>query len=432
MFRKLAITLSFLLVSLFMVSCAFPQKPKDEKVLLSSKKSFETEDIYILSALDYEQNGNLKVAAELFYILYQKSEKKEYLYRSLNNTLYAKEFQRVIDTIDKENDTKDSSLLRIKTLALINLNRLDEALKLADILVKQTSLTQDYLLISSIYTKQTKYDMAVKYLESAYAKNFDENVLDKMAIILYVNLGRKKDAIAQLETHSRIIGCSELICHRLIGFYSNENNIDGILQTYLRLYKVNNNPEIAEKIVQIYGYKKEYKSLVLFLEESKTDNESLLQLYSMTKDYTKAYHLADKLYEESGDIEFLGQSAVFEYESYKRSDKKVMLTRVVSKLEKVVHQDNTPLYKNYLGFVLIDHDIDVKKGMTYIKDVLKVNPNSAYYLDSLAWGYFKLGECQKALSIMNKVVTLDGGNDPEVKLHVKKINKCIQNKKGKN
>ena len=87
------------------------------------------------------------------------------------------------------------------------------------------------------------------------------------------------------------------------------------------------------------------------------------------------------------------------------------------------------LYLNYLGYILIDHNIDVKKGMDYVKKALKNEPNSAYYLDSLAWGYYKLGNCKRADAIMQKVVALGEGDQPEVKEHIEMIKKCLQNSK---
>ena len=252
-----------------------------------------------------------------------------------------------------------------------------------------------------------------------------------MSIILYVNLQRTKDAIAQLETHTRVHGCSKSICHRLIGFYSNENNVDGLLSVYLRLYSLDKSKEIADKIIQIYSYKKDYIKLMDFLEESKSDDRALFELYAFTKNYHKAYLLADKLYAKTGDINYMGQSAIYEYESANDKNDKKLLHNIVDKLQKVVKIDSNPLYLNYLGYVLIDHDIDVKEGMKCIEKVLLTQPNSSFYLDSLAWGYYKLGKCKKAKEIMNRVVTLEGGDDPEVKKHIRIIDKCIKNTKAK-
>ena len=428
---KSFLSILLVLLSLLLVSCAAP-KP-DLNTLKSNEKAFENEDAYILFALRAEQVSENDAAAQIFNTLYEKSDKKEYLYRSLENELIAKEYEKVIKQVDEisQGSIDDYILIRVKIVALMELDKLDEAKILATELVKKSNAVNDYLLVSDVYIKRGEYDTALKYLESAYIKNYNEKILDKMSIVLYVNLDRKKDAIAQLETHTRIHGCSRVICHRLIGFYSNENNVDGLLSVYLRLYSLDKSEDIAKKIIQIYSYKKEYIKLMDFLESSKSDNKALFELYSYTKSYKKAFVLADKLYAQSGDINYLGQSAIYEYESAQDKNDKAMLKSVVNKLEKVVQIDTNPLYLNYLGYVLIDHGIDIKKGMKYIEKVLVVKPNSSFYLDSLAWGYYKLGKCKKAKDVMNRVVTLEGGDDPEVIKHVKAIDKCIKNKKGK-
>jgi len=415
-------------VAFFFVSCS-TQAPK---VLKPNEKSFAEEDTYILFALRAEQVKENKTASELFSVLYDKSKRKEYLYRSLENDLIAKDNEKLIKRVDEisKDGVYDPVLIRLKVVALFELNRLDAAIVLSVELAGKTQEPNDYLLTSDIYIKRQEYDLAVRYLESAYAKENNEKILDKMSIVLYVNLGRKTEAIAHLETHSRMLGCSELVCTRLIGFYSNDNNIDGLLSTYLRLYELNKKPDVAKKIIQIYSYKRDYIHLTEFLENSKSDDEVLLQLYSSAKNYKKAFPLADKLYAKTLDINYLGQSAIFEYENAKDKSEKSLLKSVVRKLEKVTKIDNQAIYFNYLGYILIDHNIDIKRGMTYIDLVLKEQPNSAFYLDSKAWGYYKLGKCSKAKKVMDRVVKLEGGDDKEVLFHVKEIDKCLKINKG--
>ena len=394
-------------------------------------KTFAEEDAYILFALRAEQLKDYKSAAKLFNELYVKSNKKEYLYRSLENDLVLKKSGIVISRVDKElqNDEYDAQLIRLKIVALIELNQLDEARDLGVALAAKTKKEDDYLLTSDVYIKRQEFDLAVKYLESAYALNHSEKILDKMSIILYVNLSRKKEAIAHLETHSRMLGCSKLICLRLIAIYSNENDIDGLLSTSLRLYKVDKTPELAAKIIQYYSYKRDYFHLMKFLEESHSDDGVLLQLYSSSQNYKKGKLLADKLYKESGNIDYLGESAILEYKADDGKKSKKVLESVVSKLTKVINIDPQPLYLNYLGYLLIDHSLDIKQGMKYIDKVLKLQPNSAYYLDSKAWGYYKLNDCKKAQEIMNHVVKLEGGKDKEVQEHVHKIAECLVKQK---
>jgi len=421
----------FVLILLIFTACATPQKK-----IKPNEQAFAGEDAYIMFALRAEQLRDYKGAALLFDKLYKKSSKEEYLYRALDNKLYAKEYTSVVEKVDAltHNSLENVKLIRLKIMALLALKRVDQAKTLAIKLANKTKEADDYLLTSNIYIKEKKFNMALKYLNSAYMKNYNEKILDKMAIILYVNLDRKKDAIAYLETHTRINGCSKLICNRLIGIYSNENNIDGLLSTYKRLYNVEKNEKIAKKIIQIYEYKRDYIQLTSFLEESGVNDDVLLQLYITGKNYEKAYKLADKLYAKSADINYLGQSAIYEYENSGKKVSEATLKNVIKKLENVAVQTQEALYYNYLGYILIDHDVDVKKGMEYVRKVLKENPKSAYYLDSLAWGYYKLGQCKEAKKIMDKVVTLEGGDNEEVIEHVNAIDKCLKKnykKKGK-
>lgn len=404
------------------------------KKSLAGVKVFENEDALIMYALRAEQLNDYASSSKIFNTLYEKSNKKEYLYNSLQSKLKMYDSQSVIDKVDEitKGSLDDYYLVRLKIVALLQQEKLEEAKNLALKLVDKSDTVDDYLLVSDIYVKQGKFNTAAKYLERAYTQDYNEKILDKLSIVLYVNLQRKKDAIAQLETHSRVYGCSELICNRLLGFYSNDNNINGLLSTYLRLYKINSSKQIARKIVQLYAYKKEYIKLMTFLENSKSDDDTLLQLYVTTQNYIKAYPLANKLYAKTGNIEYLGQSAIYEYESNPKRDDKKLLNRVVNKLSRVVKQDDSPLYLNYYGYILIDHDIDIKEGMKYINKALKAEPNSPYYLDSLAWGYYKLGNCKKARNIIEKVSKLEGGDVEEVKEHIETIKKCkIKNKKGK-
>jgi hypothetical protein len=414
-----------LFLLLFFIGCSSHQK-----IVKPNEKAFAAEDGYILFALRAEQLRDYKTAAKLFNILYAKSLKKEYLYRFLEDKLKAKEYNDVIKKVNLLNGTShaDNYLTRLKIVALINLNKLDEAQKLALKLAQKSKKAKDYLLVSDIYTKRKNFELALKYLEGAYVKNYNEKLLDKMAIILYFNLNRKKEAIADLESHARIQGCSKLICNRLISFYSRENNVDGLLSVYKRLYSKEKSEAIAKKIIQIYAYKREYVQLMNFLEENPVDNDLLLELYVSGKNYFKASQLAFKLYNESGDIHYLGESAIYKYEALTKNSKKISkkdLKDIIMKMKRVIASNHDTLYLNYLGYILIDHDIDVKKGMHYIREVLKQEPDSGYYLDSLAWGYYKLHNCQKAKTIMQRVSTLKGGEEPEVLEHIKKIDKCI-------
>jgi len=414
----------FFIVSIFFISCSKPIPPSP------SQKTFADEDTYIVFALRAEEVGSFNTAGKLFEKLYVKSQKKEYLYRSLSNYMSASEFDKVIKKVDYYNEKEtDIKLLRFKVLALLHKKQYNKAKDLALKLVKLTSASEDYLLTAQTYLKLKNYKMAIKYLDSAYHKEYNPTILDQISIILYMNLQDPKEAIARLETHLRMFGCNEIICQRLLSFYSKQNNVDGMLSVYKKFYKMTKNEAVLEKILQIYIYKKDYFGLKEFLEQSGANDEMLLELYASQKELKKASKIAYKLYDKTLDIKYLAQGSIYEFESLKKKDKKT-LKKIINNLKKVIQEDNSALYLNYLGYIMIDENIDIKEGMEYIKKALKQKPKSAYYLDSLAWGYYKLGKCKKSYRLFKKIKKLEGGNDPEITKHIKVVKKCL-NKKNK-
>lgn len=425
MFRNVKMCIALLLFAFFS-GCAMhsPSEPK------GYEKSFAQEDIYILTALYAEEQGDYEGASRIFEALYRESEKKEYLLRSLKNDMAAQKYERVIQkahTAAKE----DLEPQRFKIIALLKLERVKEAKEFAIALVQHSKNVDDKLLLGDICINLKEYEEALQHFEEAYAKEHHEKIITKIALVLYLHLERKKDAIAQLETHSRIHGCTVALCNTLAGFYSSQNDMSALAATYERAYKLEESSEIAKKIIQIYRYQGEYVKMRDFLQESKSDNELLLQLYIREKNYKAASSLAKELYEESGDLLFLGQSAIFEYESSEDKNDKAMHKSVIAKLTEVIAFKKDAMYLNYLGYLLIDHDIDVQKGIFYVKEALQIEPDSAYYLDSLAWGYYKLGNCTEAAKIMKKVATMEGGDNEEVVKHSKAIEECVKIQKFK-
>ena len=392
-----------------------------------SVKSFDGEDIYIFSALQAEEQKHYGQAAEVYLELYDLTNKSEYLYRALSFLNGIGAYDRVIERsrTEEARHPDDRNLVRYEVVAMLALQQYEEAKLKALELVAESKMAEDYLLVSEAYIKQHHYDTAMKYLERAYAINFDEEILDKMSIILYVNLSRKKEAIAHLESHSRLHGCSPVICKRLAGFYSEQNDVDGMLSTYLRLYDIDPQKGYADAIVKIYGYKKEYPQMMDFLEQSGADDLTLLQLYINAKAYAKAAKMAKKLYNEKGDAVFLGQYAIFTYESAEKKSDRRMLEKVMQTLKRVINVLDEGLYLNYLGYLMIDHDLGVEEGIAYVKQALEKEPDSPFYKDSLAWGYYKLGQCEEAERLMLTVIKDLGPDDEEVQSHMEAINDCL-------
>ena len=425
--------LSFItLLSVLMFSAC----SRHESQTPANVKSFEDEDRLAIYALYAKSQGDINSTISLYELLYEKSNKSEYRNEELIAMLQSKQFERALEKIEiyksqSDTDTTDVMLERFKIAALVELKEYESAKSIALALAEETKAAQEYQQIAAIYMIQGRYEFALRYLERAYTIDYNELILDKMAIILYVNLNRKAEAISHLETHMRLHGCSETICMRLGSFYSEENNVEGMLRIYLRLYDNTKDKKYADSIVKLYSYKKETIPLIQFLEKSGSDDKLLLQLYINTRNYPKVVSLGEKLYKEEDDPYYLGQSAIFEYEGAKDKQDTKMLAAVITKLKHVLELSDDATYLNYLGYLLIDHEIDVKGGIVYVKKALEQEKESPFYLDSLAWGYYKQGKCTKALKLMEKVRKNLGKDDPEVTAHFKAIKQCIKQKKEK-
>ena len=181
--------LIFLSFFLFLFSGCISTSPEPSNAASKkNKKVFEEEDALIMFALRAEQLRDYESASKIFDKLYDKSNKKEYLYRSLQNTLVLKDAQKVINRIDEitDNTLDDYDLIRLKIIALIQQGRLSEAQHLAISLVERSEAVDDYILVSDIYVRNQEFDIAVKYLESAYFKDYNEKICNNNNIINYM------------------------------------------------------------------------------------------------------------------------------------------------------------------------------------------------------------------------------------------------------
>ncbi len=421
--------LYLVVILLFFAGCGIKDplvEPKDD----GAKKIYKDEDLDILRAIQSQREERYGDASKIYMTLYTKSKKQEYLNESLRSDMALAHFDSVLSKTQVLVGGDELEPLRIRCVALLELGRSEEALQSALHVAKISKSGDDDLLVADIYIKMQRLEESLAFLQSAYQKKgFDEQILDKIAIILYADLHRQKDAISKLESHMRVQGCSRMVCARLISFYAHMGNTKALQDIYFKLYEVEPNEDLKDKIVQVCIYNKEYKKLREFLEKEGDQNEFILQLYVELKEYKKAYELSQKLYDRTHKLEFLAQAAIFFYEGSEDKSNKQMQAEAVLKFEEVLKLSRDSLYLNYLGYLLIDHDIDVGRGIELVKEALKQRGDSIYYLDSLAWGYFKQGRCKEAKEVMDRVVSLGGDDNEEVQMHIKEIDKCLKVKK---
>lgn len=423
-----------LLIVLFVTSgCSQTQSTllNSTKYKAFEYKTYALEDRDILFALELERRGQKANAKDFYKRLYTRTNKEEYLLEYTKLSFNLKEFDNVLKIIEENKTklgTKENEILRIYIITLVQKKDFSKALLEAQTLSSKYENDLNYELLGNIYLSNKKYEEAKDTFEKVYESTHGETSVLNLSNILYVYLDEKKEATKLLENHIEEYGCNNSVCSKLLAIYQEEKNIEGIIfllkKTYYKFEDEDNKFSLEKvyKLLMYYLERKDINEAIAFLEESSADNQKLLELYRMKEEYKKAYTLAKELYDKTRNIDYLGQVAILEFESAK--DKNKVIKSVISKFEEVLTVVDNHVYQNYLGYLLIDYNIDVKKGLVYVNKALEKSPNNLAYIDSLAWGQYKLKQCKSAYENMKKVVDVAGLKDKEIIIHWYKIKEC--------
>jgi Flp pilus assembly protein TadD len=76
-----------------------------------------------------------------------------------------------------------------------------------------------------------------------------------------------------------------------------------------------------------------------------------------------------------------------------------------------------PELLNFLGYSWIDRGVNLRQALAMVQKAVDQNPQSGAMLDSLGWGYYRLGDYGKAVSKLEAAVVLDAA-DPDVNNHL--------------
>ena len=188
--------------------------------------------------------------------------------------------------------------------------------------------------------------------------------------------------------------------------------------------------EYAQATLEIYAKTKRLDLAEKFLlNHPSVDSRDmfLFEVYRLNKDTQNSIKQAEILYQSTQDINFLAYKAMLTYENTKVHTKTYLQT-IEKDLKEAAQKTNDALYWNFLGYLMIDHDFNdlerVKEGMEYVQNALKQESENPYYLDSLAWGYFKLNDCAKAKEIIEQIAQEEIEKEEELKAHYQAILKC--------
>lgn len=404
---------------------SFATEPNDKLLL-----NLMSEDELIMRAILSEDKEDYINTQLYFSSLYKKTNKKEYLYKEVMGGIFANtNTNKYIKKIEflKNIDNDDLIVKRLLISLYLKDEKIDKAKEITNELINSSDNSLDLEFASNTYIIIQDYNSAIKLLNRAYNKNFEEEILLKLVAILVVYQQKDIEAIMKLETHKRMVESSSDILKYLVDLYIQTSDSKNLVKTYKELYLMERDDVYFNNIIDIYLKYKNYKSAIEFLELDGEHLEILYELYKIDKNFNKAFLLAKKIYKATNNAIWLAELGVLNFEKYTSIDKEdtLILKESIKYFEKALKLGvDDSIYLNYYGYTLIDKSIDIDKGINIVKRAVKQQPNNSYFLDSLAWGYYKKQDCQKAYNIMKKIVDKDIYED-EINIHWNKIKDCI-------
>jgi len=389
------------------------------------KKSFDKEDEYIIKGLLYEDTNTTK-AINTFKFLYDKTDKYVYLKEIIKLNFENKKYKTVINLVNKfmEKYPKlTDEVILYKIDSYIILHKLNQALECAKNYIKKYRNIEVYKRIAYIYIKQQKYTKAIKYLKTIYSINHSPEILSQMGDIFFKYLKKPNEAISYYQTYINEYGCEDNICNRLSNIYSSLYDYEDLISIYKKMYYYNPTDEYARKIIYLYMELGEYNKALEFINKYNLDERLKYLVYKSRFDTLHTYKDAYRLYKITHKNRYFFLYTTYKFQHSKKS--LLSLTNLIANLELLIKKERNPLYLNYLGYMLIDYNINPKKGIKLVKEALISNPNDPAFLDSLAWGYYKIHKCKKAYDIISKIKS----KDKDIFKHKKLIRRCYDSRK---
>ena len=261
---------------------------------------------------------------------------------------------------------------------LLKQNKTKEAFPLLKLAVKNPKASaEDFLFMARLYKENQNLDSAALYYKKATDKmNGNMAVLYEYAQLLELlqNLPELKRVydilLAELDYPPRLLE-KQILLYHIVGAS------DSAIAVLLGEAFSANGIAYAE-----YGY---FQAEIL----------------SSLKKYSEANEVLLTIYYMHPSKEFKSKIALRIAHNYELMDS---ITVAVIWLEQLLAQDTANhTAMNNLGYILIDRNIDAKRGLSLVEKALTYVPGEYSYLDSKAWGLYKIGKYEEALKIFEEL-----------------------------
>ncbi len=373
----------------------------------------ERSEIFVTLLENYYKLNQLDKAEELTLNLIEKNHNNDVLYSFLG-TLYRVQgklndaiaaFNKAIKEGNPELDVY-TNLVSLY-LQTDNPDKASETVEQArDVFVAERG-NDFYYNIAIVYEQWGYYEEAVAFLEELLA--LDETYLLAYAELAHIhNLqGDKDKALDEFRRAREKLGDGAESVNFLLleaSVYAEQRKYESATEILKKaLKKEPTNLAVYRELVLTYSLWDKYQEALSYINRAKEkfgiENSELLkweaQVHSDMQDFKKVEELVNSLLQQNPeDIEAHYILAGIYYEA-NQYDKSIEIFKKILKIDPN-HTDAL----NSLGYTLAVKGEDLDKAEEYIRRALNFKPYAGYIIDSLGWVFFKRGDYETALELI--------------------------------
>lgn len=402
---------------------ALEDSPKIKQ--FKAQSSGFNEDKYILEALDAIDSKDDKKALESYKILYQNTKKIEYLKEQIFALMRLENHKDALATIKEFEAIIPNDLDILKAKAYLVRGDLEATIAIWRRILQLEDSVFNNSFIATLYYAKKDFENARAHLIRAYQLDSNDETL---LVLASLDLERKKfgDSLSLIKAHFKD-ELNERFALLLLNIASKINELDEIEPLFAYYFAKKQSKINATNLAKLYYEKKDYGKVIDLAKKFDFDEALLIDIYLAQKDYKNAKIEAQKAYNRTKDSYYLGIMAIVDFEAQDAEGKAKIAPQVIESLKRALKDEPNHIFYNYVGYLMIDYDINVAEGVGFVEQALRAAPENPAYLDSLAWGHFKSNKCEQAKAVMEKIPRDILLKEREMVEHLEAIDKCVGN-----
>lgn len=402
---------------------ALEDSPKIKQ--FKAQSSGFNEDKYILEALDAIDSKDDKKALESYKILYQNTKKIEYLKEQIFALMRLENHKDALAKIKEFEAIIPNDLDILKAKAYIMRGDLEATIAIWRRILQLEDSVFNNSFIATLYYAKKDFENARAHLIRAYQIDGNDETL---LVLASLDLERKKfgDSLPLIKAHFKD-ELNERFALLLLNIASKINELDEIEPLFAYYFAKKQSKINATNLAKLHYEKKDYGKVIDLAKKFDFDEALLIDIYLAKKDYKNAKIEAQKAYNRTKDSYYLGIMAIVDFEAQDAEGKAKIAPQVIESLKRALKDEPNHIFYNYVGYLMIDYDINVAEGVGFVEQALRAAPENPAYLDSLAWGHFKSNKCEQAKAVMEKIPRDILLKEREMVEHLEAIDKCVGN-----